>query len=95
MRKGSVIVDLAGEAGGNTAYSVPGETVEREGVIIITPLNLPATLPTHASEMYARNVTALINLLVKDGQVNLDPSDEIIRGACLTLPKEEPVAAEG
>jgi NAD(P) transhydrogenase subunit alpha len=94
MRKGSVIVDLAGEAGGNTAYSVPGETVEREGVIIITPLNLPATLPTHASEMYARNVTALINLLVKDGQVNLDPSDEIIRGACLTLPKEEPVAAE-
>jgi len=90
MRRGSVIIDLAGEAGGNTAYSLPGETVEREGVIIITPLNLPATLATHASQMYARNVVSLITLIVKDGRLNLNPNDEIVCGACLTLPKEAP-----
>jgi NAD(P) transhydrogenase subunit alpha len=84
MRPGSVIVDLAGEAGGNCELTEPGETVVREGVKIIAPPNLPATLPDHASQLYARNVQSLLELLVDEGQLKLDFEDEIVKGATIT-----------
>lgn len=84
MRRGSVIVDLAAEAGGNCELAKPGETVEHNGVIINGPLNLPSTAVVHASQMYARNVTALLKLLVKDGKLSLDFTDEIIKTTCPT-----------
>jgi NAD(P) transhydrogenase subunit alpha len=82
MRPGSVIVDLASEAGGNCELTVPGETVVRHGVTIMGPTNLPAEVPVHASQMYARNVLTVLKYLVKDGALHLDPADEIVRGAC-------------
>ena len=84
MRTGSVIVDLAAETGGNCELTVPGEVVEREGVTIIGLLNLPASLPVHASQMYARVVQNFLGLLIQDGAVNLNMDDEIIRGMCIT-----------
>jgi H+-translocating NAD(P) transhydrogenase subunit alpha len=84
MSPGSVIVDLAAEAGGNCELTVPGETVSPHEVTILAPLNLPSSLPVHASQMYSRNVATVIGHLLKDGRVNLDPEDEITRGACLT-----------
>jgi len=84
MKPGSVIVDLAGEAGGNAELTEPGQTVVRHDVKIVSPLNLPATMPEHASQLFARNVLALIELLVgEDGRLNLDFEDEIIAGACI------------
>jgi NAD(P) transhydrogenase subunit alpha len=82
MRPGSVIVDLASESGGNCELTVPGETVTRYGVTILGPRNLPAEVPVHASQMYARNVLTVLKYLVKDGRLQLDPDDEIVRGAC-------------
>lgn len=84
MKPGSVIVDLAGEAGGNCAVTEAGKDVVRHGVTVLAPLNLPASMPTHASQMYARNVSSFLNLLVKDGALNLDFDDEIIAGTCIT-----------
>ncbi len=84
MRTGSVIVDLAGEAGGNCELSVPGETVVREGVTILAPLNMPSTMPVHASQMYSRVIQNFLGLLIKDGEVNLDLNDAIIKGMCIT-----------
>jgi NAD(P) transhydrogenase subunit alpha len=85
MKPGSVIVDLAGEAGGNCALSEPGQTVTREDVTIAAPLNLPSTMPDHASQLYSRNVESLLGLLVgEDGRLNLDFEDEIVAGACVT-----------
>jgi H+-translocating NAD(P) transhydrogenase subunit alpha len=85
MRPGSVIVDLAAETGGNCEVTKPGEIVTVNGVTIIGTLNLPATMPVHASQMYARNVVELLKLLVtKDGRLNLDFNDEIIKGTCVT-----------
>lgn len=84
MRPGSVIVDLAAEAGGNCGLTVVGETVSHHGITIIGPANLPATVPTHASQMYARNVLAVIKYVTKDGVLHLDPDDEILRAACIT-----------
>jgi NAD(P) transhydrogenase subunit alpha len=84
MKPGSVIVDLAGEAGGNCALSEPGETVVRHDVKILAPLNLPASMPEHASALFARNVLALLELLVgEDGRLTLDFEDEIVKGACI------------
>jgi NAD(P) transhydrogenase subunit alpha len=84
MAPGSVIVDLAAETGGNSALTRPGETVtSSNGVTIVGRLNLPATVPTHASQLYARNVQALVNYLVRDGKLVLDPEDEIARGATI------------
>jgi proton-translocating NAD(P)+ transhydrogenase subunit alpha len=84
MKPGSVIVDLAGEAGGNCALTEPGETVVRHDVKIVSPLNLPASMAEHASQLFARNVLALIDLMVgEDGSLRLDFDDEIIRGACI------------
>lgn len=84
MRAGAVIVDLAVIAGGNCEVSVLGETVERNGVVVIGHPNLPATVPMDASLLYARNVLALFDHVVKDGAVAIDREDEIIRAALLT-----------
>ena len=85
MKPGSVIVDLAGEAGGNCELSVPGETVVRHDVKILAPLNVPSTLAEHASQLYARNIEALLGLMISDeGELQLDFEDEVIAGACIT-----------
>jgi NAD(P) transhydrogenase subunit alpha len=84
MRPGSVVVDLAGEAGGNCELSVPGESVVRHDVKIIAPLNVPSSMAEHASQLYARNVQALLELMVRDGVLAPDFEDEVIAGACIT-----------
>ncbi len=85
MRPGSVVVDLAGEAGGNCELTEPGEVVVRHDVTIASPLNLPATMPEHASELYARNVSALLELMLdEDGALTRDRSDEILARSCAT-----------
>jgi proton-translocating NAD(P)+ transhydrogenase subunit alpha len=84
MRPGSVIVDLAAETGGNCELTVPGEEVEHDGVTIVGRLNLPSEMPYHASQLYARNVQALLALLAPEGELNLDFDDEVISGACVT-----------
>jgi NAD(P) transhydrogenase subunit alpha len=84
MKPGSVIVDLAGEAGGNCELSEPGEMVIKHDVKITAPLNVPSTMAEHASQLYARNVEALLVLMIEDGSLKLDFEDEIIAGACLT-----------
>jgi H+-translocating NAD(P) transhydrogenase subunit alpha len=84
MKPGSVVVDLAGEAGGNCELTVPGETVVRHDVKIVSPLNLPASMAEHSSQLFARNVQALLELFVgEDGQLALDFDDEIVKGACV------------
>lgn len=84
MRPGSVIVDLAAETGGNCALTQSGETVVRHGVQIHGPVNLPATVPVHASQMYSRNTTSLLTHLVQEGQLQIDFEDEITRESCIT-----------
>lgn len=84
MRRGSVVVDLAGASGGNCALSRPGETADASGVLIMCPLNLPATVPVHASQLYSRNVTAFLNLVVRDGQLNIDLKDDVVGPSCVT-----------
>jgi NAD(P) transhydrogenase subunit alpha len=87
MRPGSVIVDLAAEAGGNSEATEPGEIVEREGVTIVGLTNLPSTMPLHASQLYARNVSSLLQHLAPEGELALDWDDEITAGACVTRAK--------
>jgi NAD(P) transhydrogenase subunit alpha len=84
MRPGSVIVDLAAEAGGNCELTEPGEEVVREGVTIVGPTNLASSMPFHASQLYARNVSALLQHLAPGGELTLDFDDEITAGACVT-----------
>jgi H+-translocating NAD(P) transhydrogenase subunit alpha len=84
MRDGSVIVDLAAEAGGNADLTVPGEEVVREGVTIVGLTNLPSTVPVHASQLYARNVEALLTHLAPGGELALDWDDEITSETCVT-----------
>jgi len=84
MRPGSVIVDLAAEQGGNCELCEPGSTVVRNGVIIMGPLNLPSSMPMHASQLYAKNVLALFDHLVRDGKLTIDMNDEITRGVTVT-----------
>jgi H+-translocating NAD(P) transhydrogenase subunit alpha len=80
MTPGSVILDLAAERGGNCEVTVAGATIVEQGVTVIGPVNVPATVPRHASEMYARNIaTFLKNMITKDGQLNIDLKDEIVR----------------
>ena len=93
MRPGSVIVDLAAETGGNCELTSPGETVERNGVTIMGPLNLASSMPTHASQLYARNVSALLAHLAPGGELTLDWDDEITAGTCVTR-KPEPAPPE-
>jgi NAD(P) transhydrogenase subunit alpha len=90
MRPGSVIVDLAAEAGGNCELTEPGEEVVREGVTIVGPTNLPSSMPFHASQLYARNVSALLQHLAPEGELVLDFEDEITAGACVTRKEEVP-----
>jgi len=80
MQPGSVIVDLAAERGGNCELTRPGETVKAHGVTIIGPLNVPATIPFHASQMFSKNVATFLLHLVEDGVVKLDLEDEITAG---------------
>jgi H+-translocating NAD(P) transhydrogenase subunit alpha len=87
MRTGSVIVDLAAETGGNCELTRPGEVFTDGGVTIVGTLNLPSTMPTHASQLYARNVSALLEHLAPGGELNLDWSDEITAGTCVTRKK--------
>jgi NAD(P) transhydrogenase subunit alpha len=91
MRPGSVIVDLAAETGGNCELTVPGEVAVRENVTIIGQTNLPSTMPYHASQLYSRNVLALLQHLAPEGDLNLDWDDEITSSACVT--RKEEVAA--
>jgi NAD(P) transhydrogenase subunit alpha len=82
MRPGAVVVDLAVAQGGNCAETVPGQTVDRKGVKLIGGNDLPCTVPNHASALYARNLVALLEPTMKDGQFSLDLDDELIAG-CL------------
>src|ERR1700760_3128153 len=85
MKPGSVIVDLAGETGGNCELSEPGETIIRHDVKIMAPLNVPSTMAEHASQLYARNVQSLLGLMINEnGGLALDFPDEVIAGACIT-----------
>jgi NAD(P) transhydrogenase subunit alpha len=84
MKPGSVVVDLAGETGGNCELTEPGQTVVKHGVTIASPLNLPATMPEHASELYSKNITALLDLLITDGALTPDFDDEVVAAACVT-----------
>jgi NAD(P) transhydrogenase subunit alpha len=84
MRPGSVIVDLAAETGGNVELTQAGETVNHNGVQIMGQLNLPSTMPVHASQMYAKNVQNLLDLLVRDARFDPDYEDEIVKGTVIT-----------
>lgn len=79
MADGSVIVDLAAEQGGNCELTVPGQTIRHGGATIIGPVNLPSSVPQHASQMFSRNVSALLAHLVKDGRMVMGSGDEILR----------------
>ena len=84
MKRGSIIIDLAGSTGGNCALSQADVTVERDGVTIVAPTNLPATIPVHASQLYSRNVTSFLSLLIKEGQLNIDMKDDVVGPSCVT-----------
>jgi NAD(P) transhydrogenase subunit alpha len=85
MASGSVVVDIAAERGGNCELTRPGETVEHQGVSILGPLNLPSTVPYHASQMYAKNIATFLKYLIgKEGQLALDRADEIVRETLVT-----------
>jgi NAD(P) transhydrogenase subunit alpha len=84
MKPGSVIVDIAAETGGNCELTEPGTEIVRNGVVILGPVNLPSTLPLHASQMYARNLSAFLGHVVQDGRLRLDFEDPIIRDTCVT-----------
>ena len=88
MRPGSIIVDLAADGGGNCEDSVPGETVDVEGVRLIAPLNLPATMPEHASLLFSRNVTHFIETFSDEGTFEVDTQDEIQAGCLITRDRE-------
>ena len=84
MKPGAVIVDLAAEQGGNCALTEAGKDVVRNGVTIIGPINLPSSMPVHASQMYAKNISTLLQTMIKEGELNLDFADDIISGTCVT-----------
>jgi NAD(P) transhydrogenase subunit alpha len=83
MRPGSVIVDLAASTGGNVAFIKPGEDVDHNGVLILGPLNLPATVPGNASQLYSRNLTSFLALINDKGTLKIDMNDDILKGACV------------
>jgi H+-translocating NAD(P) transhydrogenase subunit alpha len=85
MKPGSVIIDLAAETGGNCELTEPGQTVVRHDVKILGPLNVPSTMAEHASQLYARNIQSLLELMIGEGgRLSLDFDDEVIAGACIT-----------
>ncbi|PZO39423.1 MAG: Re/Si-specific NAD(P)(+) transhydrogenase subunit alpha [Pseudanabaena frigida] len=84
MKRGSIIVDLAGEQGGNCEGTEAGKDVIRHGATIISPINLPSSMPIHASQKYAKNLLNLLNHMIKKGELNLDFEDDIINSTCIT-----------
>lgn len=90
MRPGSAVVDVAAESGGNCEATRPGDTIQVEGVSVIGPQNLPSTLPLHASQMFSRNVLALLQHMLKDGALVVDPDDEIVGPMLLGAPVGTP-----
>jgi NAD(P) transhydrogenase subunit alpha len=84
MKPGSVVVDLAAETGGNCELTEAGETVVKHDVTIAGPLNLPSSMPDHASQLYAKNVQSLLELMVDEGELKLNFADEVLAGACIT-----------
>jgi NAD(P) transhydrogenase subunit alpha len=86
MRPGSVIVDIAAEAGGNCELTKPDETVEVNGVTILGPTNLPSTVPLHASQMFSRNLETLLKHLAPEGALVLNEQDEIVSAMLLSAP---------
>jgi NAD(P) transhydrogenase subunit alpha len=83
MHAGSIIVDLAASTGGNAAFTKPGEEVDHNGVLILGPLNLPATVAAHASQLYSRNLTSFMALINDKGTLKIDMNDDILKGACV------------
>src|SRR5439155_421088 len=84
MKPGSVIVDLAAETGGNTEVTKPGEVIDVGGVRIDGTTNIPSTMPYHASQMYSRNIASLLALMItKEGKLNLDMNDDVIKGTVI------------
>jgi NAD(P) transhydrogenase subunit alpha len=84
MRPGAIVVDLAAESGGNCELTQAGTRRDHHGVAILGPVNLPASVPLHASQMYSRNVATFVGHLVKDGKIVLDFADEITKATCVT-----------
>ena len=84
MRPGSVVVDLAADQGGNCALTQPGQTIDHGGVRILAPLNVPSSVPLHASQMLARNFQNFLLHLLKKGELQLDVADEVTAGALIT-----------
>lgn len=84
MKSGSVIVDLAGEQGGNCEGCVAGRDTQVHGATIIAPINLPSTVSVHASQMFAKNMATLLQLLIPENEINLDFEDDIIDSVCVT-----------
>ena len=86
MRPGSVVVDLAAESGGNCELSVAGQTIDHNGVSVWGAKDVASSMPLHASQLYARNVSNLLLLMTTDGRVEPDWDDEIVSSACVTRP---------
>ncbi|HKR58577.1 MAG TPA: hypothetical protein VJS64_02500, partial [Pyrinomonadaceae bacterium] len=84
MKRGSIVIDLAGSTGGNCAVSKADEVVQRDGVTVIAPTNLAATVPVHASQLYSRNVTSFLSPIIKEGEITLDMSDDVVGPSCVT-----------
>ena len=84
MKPGAVIIDLAAHSGGNCELTIPGESFGHELVMVYGPLNVPAMMPVHASEMYARNLFNFLSLIVHDGELSPDWDDEVVAGSVLT-----------
>ena len=84
MKPGAVVVDMAADSGGNCAYSKPGEEVVVNGVTILGPSNLPASVGSTTSQLFAQNLVALLGLIVEDGALSIDLEDEILAGAVVT-----------
>jgi NAD(P) transhydrogenase subunit alpha len=84
MKRGSIIVDMAGEQGGNCEGTIAGKDVICHGAMIISPINLPSSMPVHASQKYAKNLLNLLNHLIKKGELDLDFEDDIISSTCIT-----------
>jgi NAD(P) transhydrogenase subunit alpha len=95
MKPGSVIVDLAGEQGGNVELSRAGETIVENGVTIMSPLHISSDLPYHASQMYSKNVAAFVALLAPEGKLKLDLNDDIIAAVCVTAAGKVRLAPAG
>jgi proton-translocating NAD(P)+ transhydrogenase subunit alpha len=84
MKRGSLVIDLAGATGGNCALTKADEIVERNGVTILGPTNLAATVPVHASQLYSRNITAFLAPLIRDGELHIDMNDDVVGPSCVT-----------